>query len=134
MLICIYTTMDIERFEVLADETRLGILDLLRTGERTVTDITDNVDIRQSGVSRHLGILHAAGFVQVRRDAQRRYYSLRPEPFREIEEWLAGYQSFWEARLDKFGEALDEKQRSRKRKEKTKWRKQERQVSLRRIQ
>lgn len=126
--------MDIERFEVLADATRLSILDLLRTGERTVNDITDNVDIRQSGVSRHLGILHAAGFVQVRREAQRRYYSLRPEPFREIEQWLAGYQSFWEARLDKFGEALDEKQRSRKRKEKTKWRKQEGPLSLRRIQ
>ena len=126
--------MDICAFEVLADETRLSILDLLRTGERTVNEITDNVEIRQSGVSRHLGILHAAGFVQVRRDAQRRYYSLRPEPFREIEQWLASYQRFWEARLDKFGEALDEKQRSRKRKERTKWRKQGRPVFPRRIQ
>ena len=120
-------------FEVLADQTRLSILDLLRTGERTVNEITGNVDIRQSGVSRHLGILHAAGFVEVRRDAQRRYYSLRPELFREIEDWLAAYRSFWEARLDKFGEALDEKQRSRKRKEKMKWRKQEKPASLRRI-
>jgi len=106
--------MDIETFEVLADASRLSILDLLRTGERTVNDITDNVDIRQSGVSRHLGILHAAGFVQVRRDAQRRYYSLRPKPFREIEEWLAAYRSFWEARLDKFGEALDRKRKVRR--------------------
>ena len=119
-MICIYTNMNIENFEALADQTRLSILDLLRAGERTVNDITENVDIRQSGVSRHLGILHGAGFVQVRRDAQRRYYSLRPEPFEEIEEWLANYRNFWEARLDKFVEALHGKQRSRKRKEKMK--------------
>ena len=112
--------MDIQSFEALADQTRLSILDLLQTGERTVNDITDNVDICQSGVSRHLGILQGAGFVQVRRDAQRRYYSLRPERFREIEEWLAGYRSFWEARLGKFGEALDGRRKSRKRKEKMK--------------
>ena len=112
--------MNIVSFEALADQTRLSILDLLQTGERTVNDITDNVEICQSGVSRHLGILQGAGFVEVRKDAQRRYYSLRPEPFREIEEWLAAYRSFWEARLDKFGQALDRRRRSRKRKEKTK--------------
>ena len=106
-MVCIYIIVDIQSFEALADQTRLSILDLLQTGERTVNDLTDNVDICQSGVSRHLGILQGAGFVQVRRDAQRRYYSLRPERFREIEEWLAGYRSFWEARLGKFGEALE---------------------------
>jgi len=105
--------MNIQAIQTLADPTRLSILDFLRSGEHTVSDITDNVDIRQSGVSRHLRILHQTGFVQVRPDGQRRYYSLRPEPFRKIEEWLAGYRSFWEGRLDKFGEALDQKRRSR---------------------
>jgi DNA-binding transcriptional ArsR family regulator len=113
-MLCIYTDMYIATLQTLADPTRLSILDFLRTGEHTVNDITDNVDIRQSGVSRHLRILHEAGFVQVRPHGQRRYYSLRPEPFRQIDEWLDGYRSFWEARLDKFGEALDQKRRARR--------------------
>src|SRR5215831_12823784 len=110
--------MHIETIQTLADPTRLSILDFLRNGEHTVNDITDNVDIHQSGVSRHLRILHETGFVQVRPDGQRRYYSLRPEPFREIEAWLAGYRTFWEARLDKFEEALERKHRARRSKRK----------------
>jgi len=123
-MLCIYTIMDIptemdiQTLQSLADPTRLSILDFLRSGEHTVNDITDNVDIRQSGVSRHLRILHQTGFVQVRPEGQRRYYSLRPEPFRKIDEWLAGYRSFWEARLDKFGEALDQKRRAHRSKHK----------------
>ncbi len=106
--------MHIETIQTLADPTRLSILDFLRNGEHTVSDITDNVDVRQSGVSRHLRILRETGFVRVRHDAQRRYYSLRPEPFREIEEWVANYRCFWEARLDKFGEALARKRKARR--------------------
>ena len=114
--------MHIRIFQTLADPTRLSILDILRRGERTVNDITDLVDIHQSGVSRHLHILHETGFVQVRPDGQKHFYSLRPEPFREIDTWIAKYRCFWEARLDKFAEALDRQQQGRrsKRKEKSK--------------
>jgi hypothetical protein len=48
-----------------------------------------------------------------RPDGQRRLYSLRPEPFRELEAWLASYRSLWEARLDRFGQAVERKRRSR---------------------
>ena len=112
MLICIYIAMHIETLQTLADPTRLTIVNFLRGGEHTVNDITDNVEIHQSGVSRHLRILHENGFVQARADGQKRYYSLRPEPFRELNTWLAGYRSFWEARLDKFGEALHQRQKA----------------------
>jgi hypothetical protein len=45
--------------------------------------------------------------------AQQRLYSLRPEPFRELEAWLAGYRSLWERRLDRFAEALEQRKSSR---------------------
>jgi DNA-binding transcriptional ArsR family regulator len=61
-----------------------------------------------------LRILLDAGFVQVRPDGQRRLYSLRPEPFRELEQWVSSYRALWEARLDRLGEALEQKQRERK--------------------
>ena len=113
--------MHIQSFQTLADPTRLTILEILRRGEQTVNDITDLVDIHQSGVSRHLHILHETGFVQVRPDGQKRFYSLRAEPFREIDTWIGKYRSFWEARLDKFAETLNRQQgRRSERKEKAK--------------
>ena len=102
-----------------ADPTRLQIVEALRAGEQAVNDIVERVDIHQSGVSRHLRLLHDAGFVQVRPDGARRLYSLRPEPFRELDAWMAGYRQIWEARLDRFGAALDRKQKARTRKERS---------------
>lgn len=106
--------MNISLVQTLADETRLNILEILKNGERTVNDITDSVDIRQSGVSRHLRILQEAGFVRVRPEGQKRFYALQPEPFRELDTWIAGYRKFWEARLDRFALVLQEKQTSQR--------------------
>lgn len=97
----------LDAFQILADPTRRGIVEVLRRGERQVGDIVDEAGIHQSGVSRHLRILGEAGFVAMRPDGQRRLYSLRPEPFRELEAWVARYRSLWEARLDRFGAALE---------------------------
>ena len=69
------------------------------------------VDIQQSGVSRHLGILARAGFVNVRPDGQKRYYSLRAEPFEEIDQWVAQFRATWEARLDRFEAALKKRRK-----------------------
>ena len=104
--------MQIDPFQMLADPTRRRIVEALRGGEQAVNDIVDRVDIHQSGVSRHLGILQEAGFVQVRPDGAKRFYSLRAEPFRELDAWVASYRSLWEARLDRFAEALDRKKAS----------------------
>src|SRR5947209_5155167 len=101
-------------FHTLADPTRRRIVEALRHGERQVNDIVARAGIHQSGVSRHLHILHEAGFVRVRPDGQRRLYSLRPERFRELYRWLAQYRLLWEARLDRFGAALEERQKRRK--------------------
>jgi DNA-binding transcriptional ArsR family regulator len=101
--------MQQDAFETLADPTRRRIVATLRSGERQVGEIVAQAGIHQSGVSRHLRILHEAGFVSVRPDGQRRLYSLRPEPFQELEAWLADYRRLWEARLDRFGAALEER-------------------------
>ena len=107
--------MQLDTFEVLADPTRREIVDLLRRGERAVNDIVDAVAIHQSGVSRHLRILAESGFVTMRPEGAQRFYSLRPEPFRDLDRWLTGYRALWEARLDRFAEALAKKQREKKR-------------------
>ena len=107
-------TTQLDAFQALADPTRRSIVEALRNGERQVNDMVKQAKIHQSGVSRHLRILHEAGFVSVRSDGQRRLYCLRPEPFRELDKWLALYRNLWEARLDRLGEALEKQQSSGK--------------------
>ncbi len=107
--------MHIDAFQTLADPVRLSIVELLRDGEQAVNDLVGRLDIHQSGVSRHLRILDEAGFVQMRPDGARRLYSLRAEPFQEIDAWVARYRRLWEGRLDRLAAELARRQKNRKR-------------------
>jgi DNA-binding transcriptional ArsR family regulator len=100
-------------FQILADPTRRRLVNALRGGERSVGELVAVVDIGQPGVSRQLAILQEAQFVVVRPEGRRRLYALRPEPFRELDEWMMGYRGMWEARLDRFAAELDRRGRTR---------------------
>ena len=104
---CIYTFMNISTFAALADPMRLALIEALRDGSRSVNELVERVHIQQSGVSRHLGILSRAGLVSVRPEGQQRFYSLRQQPFDELDEWIARIRAHWEARLDRFGTELE---------------------------
>lgn len=106
--------MHIDVFQTLADPTRRRIVEALRGGEHAVNDIVERVAIHQSGVSRHLRILHEAGFVDVRPDGAKRWYSLRAAPFQELDDWVTTFRDLWGGRLDKLGEALERRQKARK--------------------
>jgi DNA-binding transcriptional ArsR family regulator len=95
-------------FDVLAEPTRRRILDLIRDDERPVNELVSALDISQPGVSKHLRVLREAGLVEVRSDAQRRLYRVRPEPLAEIDAWLAPYRRLWAKRLDALEHHLDE--------------------------
>jgi DNA-binding transcriptional ArsR family regulator len=97
----------IETFEVLAEPNRRRILDLLRAEERPVGDLVRLLAASQPSVSKHLRVLRDAGLVDVRVDAQRRLYRVRPEPLREVARWLEPYRRLWESRLDDFERHLD---------------------------
>lgn len=100
-------------FSVLADQNRLRIIELLGAKEQAVNDLVARMPIHQSGVSRHLGILEQAGFVQMRALGTKRMYSLRPDRFAEMERWLAQYRMLWEGRLDALGDALKRRKGNR---------------------
>ena len=100
-------------FQILADPTRRRLVDALRAGERSVGELVDIVDIGQPGVSRQLAILQEAGFVVVRPEGRRRLYALRPEPFRDLDDWMMGYRGMWEARLNRLAAELDRQGRTR---------------------
>ena len=102
-------------FQALGDPARFQIVEAMRSGECAVGDIVERMDIHQSGVSRHLRILTEAGIVQMRPDGQKRLYSLRKEAFDELEVWVAAYRRHWEARLDRFGAALERNRKTKER-------------------
>lgn len=95
-------------FEVLALPARRQILDRLRDGARLVGDLADDLAMSQPAVSKQLKVLREAGFVQVRVDAQRRWYELRPEPLADLADWLEPYRWMWADRLDRLSAHLDE--------------------------
>jgi DNA-binding transcriptional ArsR family regulator len=86
--------------KAIADPSRRTVLERLSRGPVTAGELAALLPIARPGVSRHLRVLREAGLVEVRQDAQRRVYSLRPEPLAEIDEWLDGYRALWEQRLD----------------------------------
>jgi DNA-binding transcriptional ArsR family regulator len=94
-------------FEVLAEPNRRRILDSLRDGERPVGELVHELRMSQPAVSKHLRALRDAGLVEVRPDAQRRYYRLRAGPLQELDAWIAPYRRFWEHRLDALEAHLD---------------------------
>ena len=85
----------------------MEILSMLRDGERPAGDFVDALPIAQPTVSKHLSVLREAGLVSVRKDAQRRLYSLNPAPLAELDAWLARYRRFWTDRLDALEAHLD---------------------------
>nr|WP_082222333.1 metalloregulator ArsR/SmtB family transcription factor [Mesorhizobium loti] len=99
----------ISLFHALTDPTRLRIVNAMKTGECAVGDIVESMDIHQSDVSRHLRILWKAGIVQMRPDGHKRLYSLRKEAFEQLDACVAEYRRHWEARLDRFGVALEKR-------------------------
>ena len=63
-------------------------------------DLVGLLSLSQPAVSKHLKVLRDAGLVESRTDAQRRIYRVRPEPLREVDEWLAPYRRQWAAHLN----------------------------------
>lgn len=84
----------------LADGSRRTVLEILRDHPATAGELAEALPIARPGVSRHLRVLREAGLVDVRQEAQRRIYSLRPEPLVEVDDWLGDYRALWQSRLD----------------------------------
>ena len=93
--------------QALSEPHRMAILSMLADGERPAGDFVEALPIAQPTVSKHLSVLREAGLVTVRKDAQRRLYSLNPAPLKELDLWLDRYRRFWTDRLDALEAHLD---------------------------
>lgn len=106
-------------YDVIADPTRRKILDLLRERPRLVGELVELLDISQPLISKHLRVLREAEVVDVRQDAQRHWYELRPESLAEIVDWLEPYRQLQEARFQRLDRLLDELQKKEQKNDET---------------
>jgi len=86
--------------QALSDPSRRTVLEILRDHPASAGELADALPIARPGVSRHLRVLREAGLVDVRQEAQRRIYSLRPDPLVDVDVWLENYRALWRNRLD----------------------------------
>src|SRR5450631_698718 len=106
-------------FEIIAEPNRRAILGLLVSSQQSVGEIERQLRMTQPTVSKHLRVLREAGFVESTVDAQRRLYRLKPEPFREMDAWLAQFRRFWSSHVDALERHLDRMDQSTPTKRKT---------------
>ena len=109
-------------FEIIAEPNRRAILGFLVSSQHSVGEIEQQLRMTQPTVSKHLRVLRDAGFVESTVDAQRRLYRLRPEPFQEVDAWLAPFRQFWSAHLDALErhlDRMDHKEKTTRRKPRT---------------
>ena len=90
----------------LADPVRVSIVRELAAHGELVCGTLD-LGVSKATRSHHLRVLRESGFVEARVEAQKRVYSIRPEPFREVDEWLQPFRRFWEGRIDALERHLD---------------------------
>jgi DNA-binding transcriptional ArsR family regulator len=94
-------------FDAVGDSTRRRVLDLLTLGELPVRRIAAPFAMTRPAISQHLRILLRARLVQVRLDGRERYYRLRARPLREVYDWVAHYERFWQGKFKALGAFLD---------------------------
>ena len=104
----------IETFAALAEPNRFRIVELLRSGPRTVNAIGERLELNQPQVSKHLRVLKETGLVDVEPRAQERLYELRPQPLRQLHDWLERYRELWDARFEELDKVIKDLKKKEK--------------------
>ncbi|NER78287.1 MAG: helix-turn-helix transcriptional regulator [Leptolyngbya sp. SIO1D8] len=95
-------------FAAISDPTRRSLLDRLREGEQPVKQLAAPFDMSMPAISQHLSVLCEVGLVVQRRVGRQRFYRLNPEPLKQVANWVAYYECFWQGKLASLGDYLEE--------------------------
>ena len=98
----------------LADPTRRAILSRLATGETSVTELAEPFEMSLPAVTKHLKVLERAGLITRGRHAQWRPCRLKPQPLKEVSDWVEHYRQFWEQSFDRLEDYLRDIQKEEK--------------------
>jgi DNA-binding transcriptional ArsR family regulator len=100
-------------YTAIADPTRRALLlRLAEEGEKNVSELHEPFSISQPAVSKHLRILREAGLVLCRKEGRLRLYAIEGRKLRQVYDWVARFEKYWDEKLDALGNYLDRRKRS----------------------
>ncbi len=105
------TTSDV--FNAIAEPRRREILALLRTGERPVTELSQELGMSQPGASKHLRVLREVGLVRDRKAGKQRLYDIDARGLQAVHEWTGGFEQFWNESFDRLDAYVQELKQER---------------------
>jgi DNA-binding transcriptional ArsR family regulator len=98
-------------YAALADPTRRALLVALRRGDARITDLAEPLPMTFAGVSRHVGVLEAAGLITREVRGREHWLSIRPEGLQHAERWIVEQTAFWSKRADALAVRLERRKR-----------------------
>jgi DNA-binding transcriptional ArsR family regulator len=96
-------------FQVIGDPSRRKMLMLLSEDSLTINNLADNFDMSRPAVSKHIKILHGAGFISIQDIGRERYCTLKQDGFDELKNWMSYFDEFWTSKLKNLGTLLNNK-------------------------
>jgi DNA-binding transcriptional ArsR family regulator len=102
-------TPRLDAFQVIADPSRREILRMLKKKSHNINSLSENFDMSRPAVSKHISILHAAGFITIRETGRERFCTLNKAGFIELQTWIDYFDEFWSSRLGKLEMVLKNK-------------------------
>ena len=108
------TRLNTDPFQAIADNNRREILMLLSGKKLSINSLADQFDISRPAVSKHIKVLHEAGFIQISEEGRERYCELNPQGFAEVKAWITYFEQFWKEKLQNLENLLDQRARNEK--------------------
>ena len=102
-------TPALDVFQVIADPNRREMLQLLTKDSMNINAMAENFNMSRPAVSKHIKILHAAGFISIQDIGRERYCILKQEGFNELQNWINHFDKFWVSKLKKLETLLNNK-------------------------
>ncbi len=99
----------LDAFQVIADPSRRQMLRLLSKDSLTINSLAENFSMSRPAVSKHIRILHSAGFITIQDIGRERHCILKEDGFKEVQEWIGYFDKFWLTKLKKLEKLLDQK-------------------------
>jgi len=102
-------TLDV--FQVVADASRREMLLLLTKDSLTINALAQNFDMSRPAVSKHVRILHEAGFIAITDVGRERYCTLKQDGFKQLQQWISYFDKFWPAKLKQLESVMNKRAR-----------------------
>src|SRR6478736_8722686 len=99
----------LDAFQVIGDPSRRKMLMLLSEDSLTINSLADNFEMSRPAVSKHIKILHNAGFISIQDIGRERYCTLKKDGFEELQGWISYFDKFWTSKLKKLEALLNNK-------------------------